>query len=188
MSPGTRKVAFAVVAAVPCLAPGRWVSTTAARGLARCVLPNGDHGRRAPIRGHGRSGRAPHDRDRARGAIFVRRAGRRAITREVAGEARKDKRRRRLIEQLSDHFIICGYGQVGAARRTSSSRLASRSSSWTARRDDIAKERGVPYRKGSGSTTATSSVGTERARGLPPPRTRRREFTSPSPRAHSGRT
>ena len=36
-----------------------------------------------------------------------------AIAREVAGDARRDKRRRRMIDELEDHFIICGYGRVG---------------------------------------------------------------------------
>ena len=36
-----------------------------------------------------------------------------AIAREVTAEARKDKRRRRMIDNLEQHFIICGYGRVG---------------------------------------------------------------------------
>jgi len=36
-----------------------------------------------------------------------------SVAREVAGDARRDKRRRRMIEKLQDHFIICGYGRVG---------------------------------------------------------------------------
>jgi voltage-gated potassium channel len=36
-----------------------------------------------------------------------------AVAREVTGQARREKRRRRMIEQLRDHFIICGFGRVG---------------------------------------------------------------------------
>jgi len=36
-----------------------------------------------------------------------------AIAREVTGDARREKRRRRMIDELRDHFIICGYGRVG---------------------------------------------------------------------------
>jgi len=36
-----------------------------------------------------------------------------AVAREVTGEGRRSKRRGRMIEQLSDHFIICGFGRVG---------------------------------------------------------------------------
>ena len=36
-----------------------------------------------------------------------------AVAREVTGQARREKRRHRMIEQLRDHFIICGFGRVG---------------------------------------------------------------------------
>ena len=36
-----------------------------------------------------------------------------AVAREVAGDVRRDKRRRGMIDQIEDHFIICGYGRVG---------------------------------------------------------------------------
>ena len=36
-----------------------------------------------------------------------------AIAREMTGDARLEKRRRRMIDKLRDHFIICGYGRVG---------------------------------------------------------------------------
>jgi len=35
------------------------------------------------------------------------------IAREVAPEARKEKRRLKMIDEIRDHFIICGYGRVG---------------------------------------------------------------------------
>jgi voltage-gated potassium channel len=36
-----------------------------------------------------------------------------AITRGVVGGAFADQRRRRTIERMRDHFIVCGYGRVG---------------------------------------------------------------------------
>jgi voltage-gated potassium channel len=36
-----------------------------------------------------------------------------AVAREVTGHARREKRRRRMIDELRDHFIICGFGRVG---------------------------------------------------------------------------
>ncbi len=36
-----------------------------------------------------------------------------AVAREVTGHARREKRRNRMIEELRDHFIICGFGRVG---------------------------------------------------------------------------
>jgi voltage-gated potassium channel len=36
-----------------------------------------------------------------------------SLAREVTKDARKEKRRRRMIDELEDHFIICGYGRVG---------------------------------------------------------------------------
>src|SRR5262245_23540896 len=35
-----------------------------------------------------------------------------AVAREVTGSARREKRRHRMIGQLHDHFIICGFGRV----------------------------------------------------------------------------
>jgi voltage-gated potassium channel len=36
-----------------------------------------------------------------------------AIASGILGEAWKEKRRRRMIEELRDHIIVCGYGRVG---------------------------------------------------------------------------
>jgi voltage-gated potassium channel len=92
-----------------------------------------------------------------------------AIAREVAGEARKDKRRRHVIEQLSNHFIICGYGRVG---RRAADEFAASGQPFVVLDTgqdaiDVAKGRGVLYRKGSGSDDGDlQRVGIERARGL----------------------
>src|SRR5207302_9692356 len=36
-----------------------------------------------------------------------------AIAHEVAGEQRRTRKRLRMITELQDHFIICGFGRVG---------------------------------------------------------------------------
>jgi voltage-gated potassium channel len=36
-----------------------------------------------------------------------------AVAHEVAGERRRTRRRLHMIDELRDHFIICGYGRVG---------------------------------------------------------------------------
>src|SRR5579871_6948635 len=76
-----------------------------------------------------------------------------AIAREVAGDARRDKRRVRTIESISDHFIICGYGRVG--RRAADEFEASGQPYVVLDKGDeaieVARERGVLFRKGSGS-------------------------------------
>jgi voltage-gated potassium channel len=92
-----------------------------------------------------------------------------AIAREVEAGARRDKRRRRTIEGLHDHFIICGYGRVG--RRAAEEFAASGQPFVVLDTGDqaieIAKERGVLYRRGSGSDDGDlQRVGIEHARGL----------------------
>jgi voltage-gated potassium channel len=92
-----------------------------------------------------------------------------AITQEVEAGVRRDKRRRRIIDGMSNHFIICGYGRVG--RRAAEEFAASGQPFVVLDTGDdaieIAKERGVLYRKGSGSDDGDlQRVGIERARGL----------------------
>jgi voltage-gated potassium channel len=92
-----------------------------------------------------------------------------AIAREVAGDARRDKRRRHMIDQLENHFIICGYGRVG--RRAAEEFAASGQPFVVLDTGDealgVAKERGVLYRRGSGSDDGDlQRVGIDRARGL----------------------
>jgi voltage-gated potassium channel len=92
-----------------------------------------------------------------------------SIAREVAGDARKDKRRRRMVEQLQDHFIICGYGRVG---RRAAEEFAASGQSFVVldtgeEAIEVARERGVLYRRGRGSDDGDlQRVGIERARGL----------------------
>src|SRR5437870_12945701 len=70
--------------------------------------------------------RVPDDRARAlRGGYLGYLAAQavEAVAREVTGHARREKRRRRMIDELRDHFIICGFGRVG--RRASEEFAAS---------------------------------------------------------------
>ena len=74
-----------------------------------------------------------------------------------------------MIEQLEDHFIICGYGRVG---RRAADEFAASGQPFVVldtgeEAIDIARQRGVLYRKGSGSDDGDlERVGIERARGL----------------------
>ena len=92
-----------------------------------------------------------------------------AIAREVEAGARRDKRRRRVIDGLHDHFIICGYGRVG--RRAAEEFAASGQPFVILDTGEdalaVAKERGVLYRRGRGSDDGDlQRVGIDRARGL----------------------
>jgi voltage-gated potassium channel len=92
-----------------------------------------------------------------------------AIAREVEAGARRDKRRRRVIDGLHDHFIICGYGRVGrrAAEEFTASGQPFVILDTGEEALEIAKERGVLYRRGSGSDDGDlQRVGIDRARGL----------------------
>jgi len=92
-----------------------------------------------------------------------------AIANELAGDARREKRNRNVIEHLENHFIICGYGRVG--RRAAEEFTASGQPFVVLDTGqdaiDVAKQRGVLYLKGSGSDDDDlDRVGIQRARGL----------------------
>jgi len=92
-----------------------------------------------------------------------------AVAREVAGEAWRAKRRRRMIDELRDHFIICGYGRVG--RRAAEEFVASGQPFVVLDINDdaigVARERGVLFLEGSGTDDENlDDAGIERARGL----------------------
>jgi voltage-gated potassium channel len=92
-----------------------------------------------------------------------------AIAHEVTGHARREKRQRRMIDQLEHHFIICGYGRVG--RRAAEEFAASRQPFVILDVNpvalDVARERGVPYLEGSGTEDGDlGRAGIDRARGL----------------------
>jgi voltage-gated potassium channel len=92
-----------------------------------------------------------------------------AIAREVAGEARTTRRRLRMIENLQDHFIICGYGRVGrrAAEEFAASGVPYVVLDFS---DDAlaeARERGVLYVEGRGGDDQDlARAGVDRAKGL----------------------
>ncbi|HEX4520060.1 MAG TPA: NAD-binding protein [Gaiellaceae bacterium] len=92
-----------------------------------------------------------------------------SIAEEIASDVRKDKRRRRMIDTIEDHFIICGYGRVGrrAAEEFSASGQAFVVLDTGDDAIELAREHGVLYRKGSGSDDESlERVGIGRARGL----------------------
>jgi len=92
-----------------------------------------------------------------------------SIAREITGDARKEKRRRRMIEQLDDHFIICGYGRVGrrAAEEFEASGQPFVVLDMSADALDAARERSVLYLEGSGADDSDlERAGIDRARGL----------------------
>ena len=76
-----------------------------------------------------------------------------AIARQVAPETRKDKRRLKMLDEIHDHFIICGYGRVG--RRAAEEFTASGQPFVVLDFSDeaiaIAREREVLYLVGRGS-------------------------------------
>ncbi|HEY4348649.1 MAG TPA: NAD-binding protein [Gaiellaceae bacterium] len=92
-----------------------------------------------------------------------------SIAREITGDARKDKRRRRMIENLEDHFIICGYGRVGrrAAEEFESSGQRYVVLDTGADAIEIARKNNVLFIQGSGSDDESlRAAGIEHARGL----------------------
>jgi voltage-gated potassium channel len=91
------------------------------------------------------------------------------IAAEVTADARREKRRRRMIEQLENHFIICGYGRVG--RRAAAEFSASGQSfvvlDITADALDAAREHDILYLHGNGTNDDDlRRAGIARARGL----------------------
>src|SRR5438093_5068177 len=92
-----------------------------------------------------------------------------AIAHEVAGETRRTKRRLRMIDQLSDHFIICGYGRVGrrAAEEFEVSGQPFVVLDFNPDAIAVAKERGVLFLEGRGSEDDDlARAGVDRAKGL----------------------
>jgi voltage-gated potassium channel len=92
-----------------------------------------------------------------------------AIAHEVAGETRRTRRRLRMIDQLSDHFIICGYGRVGrrAAEEFEVSGQQYVVLDFNPEAIAAAKERGVLFLDGRGSEDDDLvRAGVDRAKGL----------------------
>jgi voltage-gated potassium channel len=91
------------------------------------------------------------------------------IARGVFTGALAERRRRRRIEQLTDHYIICGYGRVGR-RVAEEFRHADAEFvvlDFTADALEAAREAGVLYIEGNGTEDEDlREAGLERARGL----------------------
>ncbi|HWB21365.1 MAG TPA: NAD-binding protein [Gaiellaceae bacterium] len=92
-----------------------------------------------------------------------------AIAREVAPEARKDKRRLKMIDEIRDHFIICGYGRVG--RRAAEEFAASGQSfvvlDFSPEALALARDRDILFLEGSGAEDQDLvRAGIDRARGV----------------------
>jgi voltage-gated potassium channel len=92
-----------------------------------------------------------------------------AVAREVTGHARREKRRHRMIEELRDHFIICGFGRVG--RKAADEFVASGQPfvvlDFGEEALAAAEERGVLYLRGRGAEDEDlDRAGIEHAKGL----------------------
>ena len=92
-----------------------------------------------------------------------------AIARGVLAGAWAEKRRRRTIESLRDHYIICGYGRVG--RRVAEEFVAAEAPfvvlDFSDEAIEAAQEEGVLLVEGSGSEDADlARAGLAHARGL----------------------
>jgi voltage-gated potassium channel len=91
------------------------------------------------------------------------------IAREITGDARREKRRRRMIDELRDHFIICGYGRVGrrAAEEFAASGEAFVVLDFNPEVLRVARELDVLYIDGRGAEDGDlTRAGIDRAKGL----------------------
>jgi voltage-gated potassium channel len=92
-----------------------------------------------------------------------------SIAREIAPEARKEKRRQKMIDDIRDHFIICGYGRVGrrAAEEFDASGQRYVVLDFSAEALALASERGVLFLDGRGSEDHDLvRAGIDRAKGV----------------------
>ena len=92
-----------------------------------------------------------------------------AVAREVTGHALREKRRRRMIEELREHFIICGFGRVGrkAADEFSASGQPFVVLDFSPDALEAAETRGVLFLEGRGAEDeALNRAGIEHAKGL----------------------
>src|SRR4029450_10378400 len=80
-----------------------------------------------------------------------------------------ERRRRRMIERISDHYIICGYGRVGrqVAAEFRGAAVPYVVLDFNPDVLEIAREHNVPYIEGSGTKDEDlEAAGLDRARGL----------------------
>jgi voltage-gated potassium channel len=91
------------------------------------------------------------------------------IAHGVLTGAMTERRRRRVIERTSDHYIICGYGRVGrqVAEEFRDANVPFVVLDFNPEALEIAREHGVPYVEGSGTKDEDlAEAGLDRARGL----------------------
>jgi len=91
------------------------------------------------------------------------------IAHGVLTGAMAERRRRRMIERINDHYIICGYGRVGrqVAAEFRDANVPYVVLDFNPAVLEIAREQGVPYIEGSGTKDEDLvDAGLERARGL----------------------
>ena len=91
------------------------------------------------------------------------------VARNIASGAWRDRRRRKMIDALNDHFIICGYGRVGrrAAEELASARMPYVVLDFNPDALAAARERDVLFVQGDGSDDDDlAAAGIDRARGL----------------------
>lgn len=92
-----------------------------------------------------------------------------AIARGVLLDVVAERRRRRTIDQLTNHFIICGFGRVGQRIGTEFEAAGVEYVVLDFGEDALAaaRERSVPFVAGNGtSDTDLAAVGVDRARGV----------------------
>ncbi len=80
-----------------------------------------------------------------------------------------DRRRRRMIERISDHYVICGFGRVGrqVAGEFRDAGVSFVVLDFNPETLAIAREQGIPYVEGSGTRDEDlEQAGLDRARGL----------------------
>lgn len=92
-----------------------------------------------------------------------------AITRGVVGDVWAERRRRRAIEALRDHYIVCGFGRVGRRVADEFRHADARFVvlDFSAEAKEAAAEVGALFVEGNGTDDADlREAGLERARGL----------------------
>ena len=104
-------------------------------------------------------------------AIFAYVAGAivEVIAQGVLGGAWAERRRRRTIEQMRDHYIICGYGRVGRriAEELDESGIPYVVLDFNPDVIELARERGIPFIEGRGTEDVDlEQAGLSRARGI----------------------
>ena len=91
------------------------------------------------------------------------------IAHGVLTGAMAERRRRRMIERISDHYIICGYGRVGreVADEFRDAGVPFVVLDFNLEVLEIARQEGIPYIEGSGTKDGDlEEAGLDRARGL----------------------